>query len=220
MDKLPHAPINIMSRLRGYFFTGILIILPLYISVYILVIVFRFVDGILGNFINVYFQKTLGFYIPGLGILLFFTIIIIAGFLGTSFFGRSLHRAFDRTLSRFPLIKYIYPAVKQAFEMLFSKDHLAFKKAVLVEYPNKGIWSPGFVVNQGFPEAKEKTSLDLITIFIPLSPNPTSGFIILLPRKDVILLDMSINDAMKMVISCGVLNPPEGANNNDSQGKI
>lgn len=209
MDQTTNKKLNFPGRLRRYFFTGLLIILPLYISIYVLYIIFRFVDGILGGFINVYLTRTLGFTIPGLGIVLFLFAIVLVGILGRLIAGKSLQRLLEGTVSSVPLLKYIYPSVRQVLELLLSDKHMAFKKAVLIEYPRKGSWSIGFIANEGFKEIKEKTGQDLLSVFVPLAPNPTSGFIVFVSRQEVIFLKMSINEAMKLVISDGLLNPAD-----------
>ncbi len=196
-----------LKRVDRYFIAGLLIIVPLFLSVYIFYVLFRFVDGILGNFIDSYFQRTFGFYVPGIGLILFLVGIIFVGFISSHVLGKRFHNFLGRTVTRFPLLRYIYPLIKQAFEFLFSGDQLAFKKAVLVEYPCKGTWSIGFITNESFHEAREKTRQELLNVFIPLAPNPVSGFIALVPHKEVIQLDISIQEAMKLIISAGLINP-------------
>lgn len=195
------------KNLRKYLVTGVLVVLPLYFSVYILLLCFQFIDNILGNFINLYVQELLGFSVPGLGVILFFLLILLSGIGSVHLFGKRLHQLIDRIGNRFPVLNYIYPAVKQAFEFLFSESQKSFKKAVLVEYPCKGSWSVGFITNESFKEAKEKTKRDLANVFIPLAPNPVTGFIALIPHDEIILLDISVKEAMKLVISGGLLNP-------------
>ena len=113
----------------------------------------------------------------------------------------------DAALRRFPLIRLIYPSIKQIIEFLFATQRQTFKKAVLVEYPKTGIWSMGFITNEGFQEAKEKTKKELLNIFIPSSPGPFTGFYILVPRQEVIILDIMVEDAVKLLVSGGLLNP-------------
>ena len=185
------------QSLRRYFFTGLLVTLPLFLSIYILFILFRFVDGILGRFINVYLQEHLGFYIPGLGLILFLILVTLIGFLSSYFIGKKLYRFIDRTISQFPLLRYIYPSLKQIFTFLFARENTAFKKA----------WTIGFITNQGFKELNEKTGSELLTIFIPFAPNPTSGFLSFMPRTSVQFLNIGIADAMKLIVSGGVINP-------------
>lgn len=193
--------------IRRYFITGLLVILPLFLSLYILFILFRFFDGILGRFVNIYLKDRFGFFIPGLGLILSLIIITFFGFLSTRFLGRYLYNLVDRLFKSFPLVRHIYPSLKQIFEFLFSEKSLSFKKAVLVCYPTKESWTIGFITNEGFLESLDKTKKDLLNIFVPLSPNPISGFLIFAPKEDVIFLDISIEEAIKLIVSGGLLNP-------------
>ena len=112
----------------------------------------------------------------------------------------------DKALRRFPLVRHIYPSVKQIIVFLFASQRQAFKKVVLVEYPRCGIWSLGFVTNEGFKEAKDKTGQDLLNIFIPSSPGPLTGFFVIIPRQEVLFLEISIEEAIKLLVSGGLLN--------------
>ncbi|MBL7081156.1 MAG: DUF502 domain-containing protein [Candidatus Omnitrophica bacterium] len=195
------------TYIKRNFITGILVTFPLLLTVYILVVIFQFADGILGKFINTHLSRFLGFYIPGLGLILFLIIVFFVGFLTTHFLGRRLYFILDKALKRFPLIRHIYPSIKQIIEFLFASQHQRFKRVVLVEYPRTGIRSIGFITNQGFEEAREKTKQDLLSIFIPSSPGPLTGFFILVPRQEVIFLDIPVEDAIKLIVSGGLLNP-------------
>ncbi|RKY29329.1 MAG: DUF502 domain-containing protein [Candidatus Omnitrophota bacterium] len=195
------------SNIKKYFIAGILVLLPFLITIYILINLFQFADSILGKFINIYLVETLGFYIPGLGLIIFLIIIFLIGFLTTHFLGKRLYFILDAALRRFPLIRLIYPSIKQIIEFLFTTQRQTFKKTVLVEYPRTGIWSMGFITNEGFQEAKDKTKKELLNIFIPSSPGPFTGFYILVPRQEVIILDITVEDAVKLLISGGLLNP-------------
>ena len=186
---------------------GILVTLPLLLTVYILISLFQFVDSILGKFINTYLMRSLGFYIPGLGLILFLIIIFRVGFLTTHFLGRRLYFILDKGLKRFPLIRHIYPSIKQIVEFLFAHQRQMYKNVVLVEYPRPGVWSVGFITNEGFGEARKKTKQDLLNIFIPSSPGPLTGFFILAPRQEVVFLNIPIDDAIKLIVSGGLLNP-------------
>jgi uncharacterized membrane protein len=118
--------------------------------------------------------------------------------------------AIDGFLRKLPLLRFVYPLLKKTVELIFSKDHVAFKKALLVEYPCKGVWSIGFLMNKSCQELCNKTQqMQLLNILIPLAPNPTSGYIVFVPESDVIYLDMSIKDAMQLVITGGVINPSQ-----------
>jgi uncharacterized membrane protein len=199
----------LIAQIRRYFVAGLLTILPLALSVYILFVLFRLVDGILGRYLNVYLKGLLGFYIPGLGLILFVTIIFLSGVLSIHFFGAGLHLFLGRALARFPLLSSIYPSVKKIFEFVFSDNRLGFKKAVLIQYPSKGIWSIGFIANDGYSEAEAKLGRKLLNVYVPSSPNPTTGYFFLIPKDEAILLDIGIKEAMKLVMSGGLLNPSD-----------
>jgi uncharacterized membrane protein len=198
-----------MAKIRKYLVAGLLTILPLALSIYILVVLFRLVDGILGRFLNAYFKNLLGFYIPGLGLILFILIIFLTGFISTHLFGAKLHNLFDRTMGRFPLLRHIYPSIKKVFEFVFAENRVGFKKAVLVEYPRKGVWALGFIANESFKEAEDVIGKKLLNVYIPWVPNPTTGYYALVPADEVKILNMSVSEAMKLVMSAGLLNPKE-----------
>ncbi len=204
-----------IAQIKKYFVTGLLTILPLSLSIYILLVLFRLVDGILGRFLNVYLRNILGFYVPGLGLILFILIIFFTGILSTHFFGLGLHRFLDRVISRFPLLKYIYPSLSKIFEFIFSDNRLGFKKVVLIEYPSKGRWSIGFIANEGYKEAEEKTGRELFNVYVPSTPNPTTGYFLFIPKDEVIVLDIGIREATRLIISGGLLNPADFVKDNN-----
>jgi len=196
-----------MLRLRHYFITGFLLLLPIYITFYLLFIIFKFIDGIFAGLINSYLRSNLGFSIPGIGIILGMLIVILVGFIASHFFSKRVLSGIERWFSGLPGVRQIYPSTKQMVGFLFSKDKVAFKKVVLAEYPSKGIWSIGFLTNEGFKEAKVKTQEDLLHIFIPSTPGPWSGVFVLIPRREVKFLDMLVEDGIKLIVSAGILKP-------------
>lgn len=198
-----------MKKLNQYFLTGLLVTLPLVLSIYILIFLFDFLDGILGHLVNEYFEKTLGFYIPGMGIILFLILILCVGFVSVTLSLRFLHKFVDKIISGLPILKHIYIPLKQMFEFIFAQNNMSFKKSVLIEFPCKGAWSLGFVTNETFKEANDKLDADLLNIFVPLAPNPMTGFVILMPKAGVIFLDIEIKEAMRLILSGGLLNPHE-----------
>jgi uncharacterized membrane protein len=198
------------SRFKRYFFTGLALIMPVVVTLYVLVALFRFVDNILGRFINLYLQDTLGFYIPGLGLILFFLIILLTGFLAVHFFGRNVFPAIERWFSRLPFIRQVYPSVKKIFNFVFSQDRPIFKKVVMIQYPRQGLYSLGFVVNEGLKQLQEVTGEEMVNVFIPSTPSPLTGYFVVVSKKDVIFLDLTIEDGLKMVVSGGVVNPESG----------
>lgn len=196
-----------MLKVKRYFLTGLLLVLPLFITGYILVLSFKLIDGILGGFINNYLRANWGFFIPGIGIILGILIVWVSGFIATHFLGKRVLSALESRFIGLPGVRQIYPSAKQIVGFLFSKDKAAFKQVVLAEYPCKGIWSIGFITNDSFAEANEKTEQDLLHVFIPSTPGPWSGFLVLIPRESIKHLDISVEDGIKLIISGGILKP-------------
>jgi len=196
-----------MGRIRRYLITGLVVVVPVSLSIFVLVVTFRFMDGILGRFLNVYLKDSLGFYIPGLGIILFLAIIILVGFLATRFIGRKIFPLLERWFLRIPLINKIYPALKQIVLFILAQKEFGFKKVVLVEYPSKGIWSLGFLTNEQFEKLKEASHKELVSVFVPNSPGPLTGYVIFVPKENLRFVDIAITDALKIIISGGVFKP-------------
>lgn len=196
-----------MSKIRRYFAAGLLITLPVFFTLYFFFIVFRFIDGIWGRFINLYLNKYFGFTIPGLGIILGLLTVMVVGFIATNFLGKKLFLAVEEWFLKLPLVKRIYPAAKTIVDSFITREKRAFKKVVLVEYPSKGIWSVGFMTNESFKMANEIAGEELIHVLIATTPTPLSGFLILVPRKDIRYLDISIEEGLKLIISGGIVKP-------------
>lgn len=196
-----------ISKLKHYLWTGLLVALPVFITVYFLYVIIRFIDWSFGSAINKFLLKYAGFGIPGLGVLLAFLIILGIGFLAANYFGKKLGKAVERWFLRLPFIRQIYPAAKQIVDSFISKESPAFKKVVMVEYPSKGIWSVGFLTNDSFRQANEAVSKDLIHVFIATSPSPFTGFLILVPRSDVKPLEITIEEGIKLIVSGGIVKP-------------
>lgn len=196
-----------MHKIRRYFFSGIALILPIVITIYILAAVFRFADGLLGRYINYYLKKQFGYNIPGLGLLIFILVIFITGFVAANFLGKKILHLLERWFLKIPLVSKIYPHIKQFVDIVLDKEKSALKKVVLVEYPRRGVYSLGFITNEGILEIEKKTGSGIITVLIPSVPNPYSGFFFFFKKEEVIYLDMSVEDAIKLVVSGGVLQP-------------
>jgi len=207
ISRTGYAKDTMIKRLQRYFITGLVVLLPLYLSLYILFIIFMSVDNILGRFINIYLERNWGIQIYGLGFILFLVLITAIGFLSKNLIGRMTHRFLGRMIIRFPFVGYIYQPLKQIFEFLFSEDKVAFKKTVLVRCLPNNTLTIGFVTNEGFPEAQEKIKSELVSVFVPTVPNPTTGFLLFVPRSEVIFLDINIKDAIKLIVSGGMINP-------------
>lgn len=194
--------------IRRYLLGGLLVWIPLITTVFVIKIIVDFLDNIMTLLPDAYQpQALIGYKIPGLGVVLAFTIVFLTGLLVTNILGKKLVRLGERILDRIPLVRAIYKAVKQVMETLFSSSGDAFRNVLLVEYPRKGLWSIAFQTSTQSPKVSEKTQADMVTIFIPTTPNPTSGFLMMIPRHDVIELDMTVDEALKMVISLGVVQP-------------
>ncbi|HTY45910.1 MAG TPA: DUF502 domain-containing protein [Patescibacteria group bacterium] len=194
-----------MARMKQYLITGCIVVVPAVLTVYVLYAIFLFADGILGRFLNIYFQETLGFYIPGIGFVLSFLIILSAGFLAKRFVGRKIFMPLERWFSGLPIIDNIYPVFKQIVQFIGAQKELGFKKVALIEYPSKGIWSLGFVTNEQFKEVDSTCGKQMLAILVPTVPNPLTGFVIFVPKEEVRFPDISVTDAMKIIISGGVL---------------
>jgi uncharacterized membrane protein len=201
------------ARLRTYFLTGVVIAGPIAITIYVTYWFVSLVDGWVKPIVpRVYLPETyLPFAIPGFGFLVAFILLTMLGFLTANLVGRTLFQFGERLLDRMPIVRGLYKSSKQIFQTVFSKNGTSFKKVGLVEYPTKGMWSvvlisaePDGVVSKGLPSKK-----DHIGVFLPCAPNPTTGFFFYLPKSEVIEIDMSPDDAAKLVMSAGLLQPAE-----------
>lgn len=197
-----------INKLRKYFISGLMVFLPMGLTVYLFIGILNFVDNLLGKFIEPYFYKNFGFYFQGIGIVVFIAVIIFIGFLVANFLGRKIHRFFEQFFLKLPFFKQVYPAIKEMATFLFSKDRMSsFKKVVLVEYPRKGIFAFGFLTNDTSSRICEKTKQALCNVFIPSAPGPVTGYVIFIPKKEIIFTDISVEEAFKLIISGGVVNP-------------
>ena len=197
-----------MNKLRNYFISGIIISLPIASTIYLLFLAINFTDGLLGKYLEPYFYERVGFYIPGISILVGISLIVFVGFVVTHFIGTRVYGFFENLLVKLPFFRQVYPALKEMVLFLFSRDRMSsFKQVVLVQYPSKGIYSMGFLTNDSIDEIREKTKKELCNIFISTSPSPLTGFTIMVPKKDLIYLDISVESAFKFVVSGGVVNP-------------
>jgi uncharacterized membrane protein len=202
-----------LARLRTYFLTGILITAPIGITAYLSIEFINFVDSSVTPLIPARYnpETYLPFGLPGLGLLVMAVFLTMVGFLTANFLGRQLVRAGERLVDRMPVVRGIYGALKQIFETVLAKSSTSFRQCVLVEWPRKGAWTVAFVTGQAQGEILRRAEQDLVAIYVPTTPNPTSGYLMYLPRTDVIFLDMSVEDGLKLVISGGLVIPPDGA---------
>jgi uncharacterized membrane protein len=201
-----------LTRLRNYFLTGFIVVAPLTITVYLIWTFVGWVDGWVIPYIpRVYNPETyLPFAIPGIGVLLAVMIITMIGFLTANFIGRSIVNLGERFLSRMPLIRNIYSGLKQIFQTVLSDQSGSFSEVGLLEYPRKGLWAIVFIATETRGEVNRRLLADgneTYSVFLPTTPNPTSGFLLFVPRSEVTILDMSVEDAAKLVISAGLVAP-------------
>jgi uncharacterized membrane protein len=196
-----------MAALRRYLMAGLLVWVPLGVTLLIVAFLVDLMDQTLRLLPeSLQPENILGFRIPGLGAVLTAVIVFVTGMIVTNLFGMQLFNIGERLLQRIPLVRSIYASVKQVTESMFSSGK-SFRKVVLVEYPRKGMWSLAFQTGTGAEEVRDKTGRDVTNVFIPTTPNPTSGFFLMVPREDVIELDMSVDDGLKMLLSVGVVVP-------------
>ena len=195
---------SIFVRIRNYFITGIVVLIPIGITVYLTILIISISSKILPNELNP--NNLLPFNIPGLEIIIAFVLITFIGWFSLSFIGKRLLNLFNNILKKIPILRTIYSAIGQMTET-FTKTDKSQKNVVLVEYPRKGSWAVGFVTKENSGEITTKTKTKLINVFIPTTPNPTSGFLLMFPKDDVIFLDLTFEEASKFVVSAGSINP-------------
>lgn len=197
-----------MQRLRRYFVAGLLVWLPLVATYVVLAFSIRLIDRTLLLLPPQYRPEALiGFEIPGLGVILTLVLVILTGLVVANFFGRSLVSAWESVLARIPLVRTVYGAVKQITVSLFADASQSFREVVLIEYPRKGIWALAFVTGDTPSKFKKLVDHDLINLYVPTTPNPTSGVFVMVPTADVKRLDIPVDVGLKMILSAGVVNP-------------
>ena len=202
---------GLLARLRNYMLAGIIVTAPVSITLYISWQFIDFVDGQVTPLIPAKYnpETYLPFSLPGLGLLVMLVALTVIGALAAGFVGRFFVRTGERILAQMPVIRSIYGALKQVFETVFAAKSRAFREVVLIEYPRKGIWAVGFATGTTKGEVQNIIEDEVVNVFLPTTPNPTSGFLLFLPRKDVTFLSMSVEEGVKMVISAGVVTPPD-----------
>lgn len=201
---------SVLARLRAYFLTGVIVTAPITITIFLLWKFVTFLDGQVGRLIPTPYnpETYLPFGLPGLGLLVMLAFLTLIGMVTAGFAGRTMVRLGERALSRMPVVRSVYGALKQIFETVFAQSSRSFREVVLIEYPRRGIGAIGFVTGATLGEVQDRTEEDMVNVFLPTTPNPTSGFLLFVPRKDLVHLDMSIEEGIKMVISGGIVTPP------------
>ena len=197
---------SVMTRVRNYFLTGILVSAPIVITFYVTLLFLDFVDQQVKDLIPGVLPAT---KVPGLGLVIALTFFVVLGWFATNFLGRLTIRLSEAVVARMPVIRTIYNGIKQVFEMVMGQQAQAFREAVLIEFPLSGTWALGFVTGTTQGEVQSRTNATVINVFVPTTPNPTSGFLLFVPSDRVIRLKMPVDDALKMVVSGGILTPPD-----------
>ena len=202
---------GLWGRMRGYFLAGLLVVAPVGITFWLSWLVLSFIDARVTPLVpEAYNPNTyVPFGIPGLGVLILVIFITFVGALTRLLLGRWMVRGGEHLLSRMPVVRSIYGATKQIVETVLAHQSDAFRQAVLFEYPRRGSWAIGFVTGRTIGEVQNVTEDEVVNVFLPTTPNPTSGYLLFLPRRELVPLSMSVEDAIKMIISGGIVTPPD-----------
>ena len=203
-----------LSRVRNYFLTGIIVTAPIAITFAVAMWVINWIDSKVVPLIPSSYnpqeilQQYTGLHIPGIGLLVVFIGLTLIGFLAAGLLGRFVVRVGENLLNRMPIIRSIYGALKQIFETVLRSSSRSFREVALIEYPRRGIWAIGFITTKTTGEVRSQIKEEVVNVFLPTTPNPTSGFLLFVPRKDLIILDMGVEEAIKMIVSAGIVTPP------------
>ena len=196
------------AKIRAYFLAGLLVIVPLGVTLFVISAILRLMDRVLDLIPPKFHPETyLPFKMPGLGLILALLLVMITGVLVRNYIGRRVVAFGEYVLSTIPLVRPLYVAVKQLLQAIFGDTHDAFKRAVLIEYPRKGVYALAFVTGQTSGDVLLKTNGKMLNLFLPTTPNPTSGFYLVIPEEDTIPLSIGVEDAFKLLISGGVVEP-------------
>lgn len=201
------------NKLKSYFLTGLLVVVPVAMTI----LVVRWLVSLMNRFLVSVLPEALrpdqlfGIPVPGVGLLATLLLILLIGVLTANIFGRSLVRFSENLLDRIPVVKGIYKLFKQVADTVFNREQGAFRKVVLIEYPRRGVWAVAFVTGVSAGEVQRITQQKMVNVFVPTTPNPTSGFYILVPEDDIIELSMSVEEAFKLIVSGGMVTPPDNS---------
>ena len=202
---------GLMRRLRNYFLTGIVVTGPIGITVWLALQVVNIIDGAVTNLLPDRYspENFLPVGVPGVGVLILLIGLTIIGFFTANLLGRTLIRFGERLVDRMPVVRSIYGALKQIFETVLAQSSTSFREVVMVEYPRHGLWALAFVTSETKGEVQNLLTDDVVNIFLPTTPNPTSGFLLFVPRRTLIPLHMTVEEGIKLVISGGLVTPPD-----------
>lgn len=198
-----------IARLRRYLLTGLVVWIPLGVTIFVFKFFIDYMDRAVTLLPHDWQPSSLfGFNIPGLGVIMVLLLLLVTGFIASNYLGRTLLGLGAELLEHIPLVRSVYSAVKQISDTMFSNKGRSFNKVVLIRYPQKDTWSLAFQTSESLGEVNKKLPEHMASVFVPTTPNPTSGFLLMVPQEDMIELEMSVDDALKMIISLGVIVPP------------
>jgi uncharacterized membrane protein len=202
-----------LARLRAYLLTGVVVTAPIAITVWLTWNFIHWVDVQITPLIPTAYNPGtyLPFSVPGLGLLIMLVFLTLVGFVAANFFGRTIIHLGERVVGRMPIVRSIYATAKQIIETVLRNSSRSFREVVLIEYPRKGLWSIAFLTGEAVGELQRRLGEDWITVYMPTTPNPTSGFLLVVHRSEIMPLDMTVEEAIKLIISTGVIVPPDRA---------
>jgi uncharacterized membrane protein len=202
---------GLWMRIWRYFLSGVLVSAPLGVTLYIVWAVVTTIDEKVKHLLpgKGYISQFLPYEIPGWGLIIGFVVFTLIGAATSGFIGRYFLRIGDSLLHRTPIVRGLYSAIKQIIEAVFKRDKTSFREVVLLEYPRKGSWALGFVTGVTKGEVQGAIQKELVNVYVPTTPNPTSGFLLFIPREHLITMKMSVEDGIKLVVSLGIINPKE-----------
>ena len=206
---------RVLARFRNYFLTGLIVTAPVGITIALALTVINWIDGKIVPLIpqgynpQLLFQDYVGIHIPGIGLVVVLVSLTLIGFVAAGLVGRVMVRTGERLLNRMPVIRSVYGALKQIFETVLRSSSRSFREVALIEYPRRGIWAIGFITTKTTGEVQNDIEEEVVNVFLPTTPNPTSGFLLFVPRKDIIILNMTVEEAIKMIVSAGIVTPPD-----------
>lgn len=203
--------VGLFAKSRGYFIAGILVTAPISITFYLAWLVINFFDTRITPLLPAKYspETYLPFGVPGVGLLIFIIFLTLVGWLTAGLLGRWVMRMAERVLRRMPVIRSIYSATKQIVETILADQSETFRQVVLFEYPRRGSWALGFITGMTQGEVQNLTEDDVVNVFLPTTPNPTSGYLLFLPRRELVVLSMTVEEGIKMVVSGGIVTPPD-----------
>ncbi len=208
VDDITYS-VGVLPRLRRYLLTGILVTAPITITVYLTYIFLTYVDSKVGKVLpDDWYEALYGHTtIPGLGLIIAIAFFIIIGWFATNFLGRMFIKLSEYIVDKMPVVRSLYGAIKQIFETIMASQSSAFREVVMLEYPRKGIWSIGFVTGTSEGEVQYHTDQETVNVFVPTTPNPTSGYLLFVPKSELKYLKMSVEEGVKLVVSAGIITP-------------